>query len=107
MPRLERLAARGAHVALYALMLSLPITGWLMASASPLGIPTIVFGLFALPHPVGPDAGLEAILAALHLVGGLALPALTALHVGAALKHHLIDRGDVMTELWMKLGDAV
>lgn len=103
MPRLERLAARGAHLALYALMLSLPVTGWLMASASPLGIPTIVFGLFALPHPIGPDADLETVLSVLHLGGGLALLALTALHVAAALKHHLIDHDDVLLAMLPRL----
>lgn len=103
MPRVERLAARGAHLALYGLMLSLPVTGWLMASASPLGIPTIVFGLFALPHPIGSDAGLEATLGILHLTGGLALLALTALHVAAALKHHLVDRDDVLRAILPRL----
>lgn len=92
----ELLVARGAHVLLYALMLGLPITGWLLASSSTLGLPTVVFGRFELPHPLTPDAGREALLGMLHWLGGWALIATAGLHVAAALKHHLVDRDDVL-----------
>ena len=39
MNRLERTAARASHIALYMLMVALPISGWLMASASPFNNP--------------------------------------------------------------------
>jgi cytochrome b561 len=115
MPRTERLAALGTHAILYALMLTMPLTGWLLASASPLGIPTLVFGVLPLPHPIGPDADTEAVLSGLHLAGGLALLALAGLHVAAALKHHFIDRDDVLRAMlpsldlrrWLLLGTAV
>ena len=42
----ERAAALLTHRGFYVLLLLMPLTGWLTASASPLGIPTIVFGLF-------------------------------------------------------------
>lgn len=96
---LERLAARTVQVALYALMLSLPITGWLMASASPLGLPTIWFGLVSIPHPLGPDAALEALFANLHALCGKALLALGALHAAAAVKHHLLDRDGTLVAM--------
>lgn len=96
MHRVEKLAAHGSHVALYALMLSMPFTGWLLASASPLGIPTVVFGVLPLPHPIGPDAGTEAVLSRLHFAGGLALVTLAGLYVAAALKHHFLDGDDVL-----------
>lgn len=92
----ERLAARGAHVLLYGLMLGLPISGWLLASASTLGLPTVVFGLFELPHPLGPDAGREMLFGTLHWLGGWALIGSASLHVAAALKHHFVDRDDVL-----------
>lgn len=115
MPRTERLAALGTHAILYTLMLTMPLTGWLLASASPLGIPTLVFGVLPLPHPIGPDADTEAVLSGLHLAGGLALLALAGLHVAAALKHHFIDRDDVLRAMlpsldlrrWLSLGTAV
>ena len=96
---LEHLAARTVQVALYALMLSLPVTGWLMASASPLGLPTVWFGLVSIPHPLGPDAALEVLLANLHALGGKALLALAALHAVAAVKHHLSDRDGTLVAM--------
>lgn len=99
----ERLAARGAHVLLYGLMLGLPISGWLLASASTLGLPTVVFGLFELPHPLGPDAGREALFGMLHWLGGWALIGTAGLHVAAALKHHLVDCDDVLRAMLPRL----
>ena len=77
----------------------MPITGWLTASASPLGIPTIVFGLFQLPNPVGPNATLEGVMSFVHGTLALLLVLLLALHVGAALKHHFVLRDDVLARM--------
>jgi cytochrome b561 len=95
----ERTAASFTHRGFYALLLVLPITGWIMASASPLGLPTMVFGLFTLPDLVGPDAALEHGMKLVH--GGLALAvaALLALHVAAALKHHFVLRDQVLARM--------
>jgi cytochrome b561 len=104
----EKTAAHAAHLALYALMLWLPLTGWLMASASPLNDPgaypvqvrNMVFGLFELPDPINPgDRGLEATFKALHYWGAVALALILAAHAGAALKHHFIDRDDVLRRM--------
>lgn len=99
MPPVERLAARAVQVGLYALMLSMPITGWLLASSSSLGLPTVVLGLFELPHPLGPDATREILFATLHWAGAWGLIGLAGLHTAAALKHHFIDRDNVLFEM--------
>jgi cytochrome b561 len=49
-PAWRRRAATLAHTALYALLLLLPLSGWLMVSAAPIPFPTTVFGLFDVPH---------------------------------------------------------
>lgn len=104
----EKAAARGAHIALYVLMLALPVSGWLMASASPLNdadafpfqVRNMVFGLFELPDPFAPgDRGLEATLKAVHLWAGYALGALLLAHVGAAMVHHRIKRDRVLLRM--------
>src|SRR5262245_44825147 len=52
----ERWAAHGSHFLLYALMLGLPLSGWLRVSTDRLGIPTLWYGLFEIPHfPVVSD----------------------------------------------------
>src|SRR5262245_1118145 len=43
MTRIERKAAKTIHALFYVLMLGTPLVGWLMVSASPLGLPTTVF----------------------------------------------------------------
>lgn len=95
----EARASSLVHLALYVLMLSLPLTGWLLASSSMLGLPTIVFGVFHLPHPVAPDAALERAFGWLHFLGGSALTGLAALHIGAALKHQLVNRDTVLSSM--------
>lgn len=102
--RLANLAAAGGHAALYVLMFALPLTGWLMASASPLqelyGIQNMVFGLFALPDPFNPgDQDLQEALRAAHFWSAMGLLAMVGLHAAAALKHHLLDRDAVLRRM--------
>lgn len=101
---LEVRLARLVHGLLYGLMIVQPVAGWLMASASPLqdrwGLPTVVFGLFALPDPFEPgSAALEATLKAVHSGLALALGILVAGHAGAALWHHVIRRDPVLRRM--------
>lgn len=104
MPRIERLAAHLGHAGLYALMLAIPLSGWLMVSASPWGIPTVVFDTLPVPHlPVpstlGTKAEAESTLKEVHelLANGLLL--LVLLHAAAALKHHFLNRDDVLRRM--------
>ena len=104
MPAIERIAAHLGHAGLYALLLALPLSGWLMVSASPWGIPTVLFEVLPVPHlPVpealGGKAEAEAVLKELHEVLGFALLALVVLHVAAALKHHFINRDTVLRRM--------
>lgn len=96
MPAWERHAAATGHALLYLLLLAMPLTGWLMVSASPWGIPTLLFGLVEVPHLLGPDAALEATLKSVHGALATLLAGLVLLHVAAALKHALFDRDGVL-----------
>ncbi|MBW7861808.1 MAG: cytochrome b [Rhodocyclaceae bacterium] len=97
MATLERLGARFAHAALYALTLAIPVSGWLMSSAK--GVQTVWFGVLPLPDLVVRDAALGERLLGVHQALNLALALIVLLHVGAALKHHLIDRDDVLARM--------
>ncbi|MXN67252.1 cytochrome b [Stappia sp. GBMRC 2046] len=104
MPRLEKAAAHLGHAGLYALMLAIPLSGWLMVSASPWGIPTVFFNLFNVPHLPVPDAlgekaAAEALLKEVHEVLGWFLIVLVGLHAAAALKHHFISRDTVLRRM--------
>lgn len=100
----QKLLAHGAQYLLYALMIAMPLTGWLMASASELqelyGIKNMVFGLFEMPDPFVPgNKELEELFANIHFWCALLLTATLIAHVGAALKHHIVDRDGVMMRM--------
>jgi cytochrome b561 len=104
MPAWERYAAHASHVLLYVLIIGIPITGWMMVSASPLGIPTIYFGQFEIPHLPGLQGfadqhAAEQQLRDTHELLGDVMIGLLVIHVGAALKHHLWDRDDVLLRM--------
>jgi cytochrome b561 len=92
------------HKLLYLLMFAMPLSGWIMASASPnqdmLNIDNMVFDWFALPDPFVPGVKSVAEAAAqFHEVTAFVLVGLLALHVGAALKHHFIDRDPILKRM--------
>lgn len=97
MSRLQQRAAHAGHLALYLLMLAMPLSGWLMSSAK--GVQTVWFGVLPLPDLIGKDKALGALLADAHALLSWMLLALLAAHVAAALKHHFIDRDDVLARM--------
>ncbi len=95
----ERFLAHLTHWGLYAILLAMPLAGWISTEASPLDIPTEYFGLFVLPDPVPVEEALHETFAEIHEYLAFALAGLLALHVAAALKHHLLDRDDVLRRM--------
>ncbi len=98
MPRWQQLAANLNHWALYALLFAMPLSGWMMSSAS--NYPVSWFGLAQLPDLVGPDHALKERLEDLHHRLAWALYALAGLHVAAALKHQFVDRDGLLMRMW-------
>lgn len=94
---LERIAARSMHWVLYGLMFAMPITGWLMTSAA--GFPASFFGLFSLPNLIAPDEHKRILLGLAHQWLGYTLVAAICLHVAAALKHHFINKDDILRRI--------
>jgi cytochrome b561 len=100
MPAWERWAAHGMHFALYAAMVGMPLSGWARVSTDPIGIPTLWFGLFEVPHlPFGADRDLSYLFHEMHELGGNLLILLLVGHVLAALKHHFWDRDNVLKRM--------
>lgn len=97
--RTERVLANGTHIGLYVLLFAMPITGWLMTSASTLGIPTSYFGLFTVPHLIGQSEEVEAVLKIVHEYLAYTLAALVTLHVAGALKHHFVLKDRVLARM--------
>jgi cytochrome b561 len=91
--------ARVGQALLYGAMIALPLSGWIMASASPLRVPTWVFGLVRLPALTGPDAAIDALAKTAHVALAIVLGLLVLGHVLAALKHHYKDRDDTLARM--------
>jgi len=94
MPRWQAVAARISHAALYTLLFAMPLTGWMMSSAS--NYPVSWFGLVQLPDLVAPDPALKRLLHEFHETLSKILIALAGLHVAGALKHQFLDRDGLM-----------
>ncbi|WP_137131019.1 cytochrome b/b6 domain-containing protein [Rhizobium sp. FY34] len=97
MSRAEATAASIVHVLFYALMLIVPLTGWLLVSASSTGIPTFLFLSQSLvwPHifvPTSIRATVETVSDYAHIILAYGFGLLLVLHVAGALKHSLIDK---------------
>ncbi len=87
-PGWQQRTANVTHGLLYALVLAMPLSGWLYDSASGLR-PFRWFGLVEMPRLSAPDERLADLSHALHEWGFWLLIALVLLHAGAALYHHL------------------
>lgn len=96
----ERLLARANHIAFYVLMIAIPLIGWLMVSASPSNRPLVFFGLFNVPQlPIADSEAVSDTLSEAHELLAWITLALVVLHVAGALKHHLLDRDDVLARM--------
>jgi len=93
----ERAAARLTHFLLYALMIALPVTGWIINSAS--NVPFRIFWLIPLPAIVAPDQPTADLFELVH--GGLftLLALVLVAHIGAALRHHYVKRDTVLARM--------
>ena len=87
-------ASRISHAALYGLLFAMPLTGWLMSSAS--NYPVSWFGFIQLPDLVAPDHALKEFLKDVHQTLAKVLIGLASLHALAALKHQFLDRDGLM-----------
>jgi cytochrome b561 len=93
----ERALAKLSHLLLYGLIFALPVSGWLMSSAK--NFPVSWFKLVQLPDLVAPDEQLFQQMRDLHHVLFAVLVVVALLHVAGALKHHFIDRNDVLRRM--------
>jgi cytochrome b561 len=99
---IERKAALLGHLGLYAAMLLLPLSGWVMVSSSPYGLPTLLWGSVAWPHLPGladltwvNEAAYET-----HELLANGLMVLLALHLAAVAKHWYLDKLNLLPRVW-------
>ena len=87
---------------LYLLMIFVPLSGWLMSSAK--GFQTVYFGALPLPDLLAKNDELGELLEQAHALLNYSMAALVVAHLGAALKHHFVDRDEVLVRMLPFLG---
>jgi cytochrome b561 len=102
--RLTHAAARAGHLALYALMIAMPVSGYLTSTAG--GNAVSWFGLFTLPRLAGKDKFLDEAASWAHLAFAWVIAFVLAAHLGAVVWHAVIRRDSVLSRMWPRYRPA-
>ena len=97
MPDWQTKIYHATHYTLYALFFAVPLIGWAYSSAA--GFPIVLFGVLPLPDFMAVDKEFAKQIKELHEVSAFALVGLALLHMGAALKHHFIDKDGLISRM--------
>jgi len=94
---LSRVGAHTAHLALYALMIAMPVSGYVNSVAG--GHPAPWFGLFEFAAVVGKNEALAHRAGFAHYGLAWAICAVLALHIAAVAWHAWVKRDDVFARM--------
>jgi cytochrome b561 len=95
-PQWQEWLARAFHIALYALMLGMPLAGWLILSFA--GKPVPFFG-FELPARVAENKDLSKWVKEIHETAAVVGYYLIGFHASAALVHHYVFRDNTLRRM--------
>ena len=95
--------AKLGHVFLYVALLTMPLSGWLMVSASPFGLPTFVFvDWIEWPHipGVARNKTIETLANNVHWITATLLATLIVGHVSAVVWHQKKHNVNLIKRMW-------
>ena len=105
MPRWQHRIASITHALLYVLLFAVPISGWVMNSAS--GFPLHGFGVLRIPPIAAKDHALHELTETVHQVLFWTLVAVAVAHAAAAIFHHLFQRDATLVRMlpngWLRV----
>jgi len=101
--KMERRLAGYAHLALYALILAVPVIGMFLTWFR--GDSLTFFGIFTIPSPVTPNRDIAHNIKELHELGANLILAVAGLHALAALWHQYVRRDDVLRRMLPQTGE--
>lgn len=99
----DKKKAKAGHLLLYVVVVIMPLSGWLMVSASPFGLPTFVFfDWIKWPHipGVARNKFIETIANNTHWITASILSALIIGHVGAVIWHKKKHDVNLLGRMW-------
>ena len=98
MPRWQKWLARVTHIGFYALLLGMPLGGWMASSAA--GREILFYGLFEWPLlPIGGGRDTARMLMEGHELAAKFLYVLIGLHIAGALKHQFLDKDNELRKM--------
>ena len=98
MPEWQRRIAAASHLLLYALLVVMPLSGFIRVRAG--GFPIELLDLLGAGPWLAKSEALAKVAQGVHFTAAMLLIALLALHVGAALHHAIIRRDGVWQRMW-------
>jgi cytochrome b561 len=94
---LERLASSGVHVLIYAVLIIMPVTGYLFVTLSDIDLS--YFGIVHVPAVLAPNKPTGKLFGTIHITLQWAIYALALMHIGAALHHYFFRHNDVLARM--------
>ena len=100
----ERTSSHAVHMGFYALMVLVPLGGWLLVSISPFQVSTVLYGVVSWPHlPFTEGVESEALYGVIENIhskaGGWGFIVLLLLHVAGAVKHEVMAEAGVLKRM--------
>lgn len=93
----EILSARLVHSLLYLGLFVMPVTGIITTTLA--GQPPKFFGLYQFPQFIAKNAVMAHFIFKMHRAAAYTLFTLIVMHILAALKHHFIEKDDVLKRM--------
>ncbi|NGN44947.1 cytochrome b [Mesorhizobium sp. CGMCC 1.15528] len=97
MTGMEKVLAKAAHLALYALLFTIPVLGIVLTWFR--GDSVSFFGLLSVPAPFSPDRDIARSIKAIHGLCANGLLILVGIHALAALWHHFVRKDDILKRM--------
>ena len=98
LPGWQRRAAGLSHGSLYALLLIMPVAGYIRVKAG--GFPIESLDALGAPSLVPRSEALAETAKSVHYFAGIALGAVIAVHIAAAAYHGIVRRDGVFSRMW-------
>lgn len=98
LPKVQELAAHLTHLGLYAMLLIMPIAGYVRVRAG--GFPIETLDLLGLPSLVPRSEALAEASKAVHYYGSYVICVLVLMHVGAAVFHGVVRQDGIFSRMW-------
>ncbi|MEM9395581.1 MAG: cytochrome b [Pseudomonadota bacterium] len=101
---MQRRAAAVSHFALYALMIAMPIFGYVRVKAG--GFPIESLDAWGVPSLVPRSDQLASLAKSAHYVGAIVISVVVLAHISAALYHALVLKDGVFQRMWFSASKA-